>query len=74
MAGRESIQRDRGHAQFLTHLAQTLALKAYLCLSNVPKDGSDSEDFLFREFRIERERQTLLTQAFSDRQVTRLVT
>src|SRR6266496_1923054 len=41
---------------------------------NFQKDGSNGEDFLFGEFRIDRERETLLTQLFSDRQIARLVT
>ena len=38
------------------------------------ENGSDSEDLLFGEFRIDRERKTVLTQPFSDREVARFVT
>ena len=40
----------------------------------IQQDGSDREDFLFREFRIDRERETVLTQAFGAREVARFVT
>ncbi len=40
----------------------------------IEENGSDSEDLLFGEFRIDRERETVLTQSFSHREVTRFVT
>src|SRR5439155_27266526 len=48
--------------------------KGLLLSLEIQKDGSDSEDFLFGEFRIDRERETLLTQPFSDREMARSVT
>ena len=43
-------------------------------VSQTEENGSDSEDLLFGEFRIDRERKTVLTQSFSDREVARFVT
>src|SRR5436190_5497291 len=40
----------------------------------VQQDGSDSEDFLFGKLRIDRERETLLTQNFSNREIASSVT
>jgi hypothetical protein len=40
----------------------------------IPKDGSDRVDFLFGKLRIDRKRQTLLTQHFSNRKVASSVT
>ncbi len=40
----------------------------------VQQDGSDSEDFVFGQLRIDRERETLLTQHFSNREVASSVT
>ena len=40
----------------------------------VQKDGSDGKDLLFGEFRIDGERETVLAQLFSDRNIARSVT
>jgi len=40
----------------------------------VQKDGCDGKDLLFGEFRIDRERETVLAQLFSDRKIARSVT
>jgi len=40
----------------------------------IEENGSDSEDLLFGEFRIDRERETVLTESFSDREVALFVT
>jgi hypothetical protein len=59
--------------RFFTHLTRTRALKGVLPLK-VQKDGSDRKDFLFGEFRIDRERETVLAQLFSDREIARFAT
>ena len=40
----------------------------------IEENGSDREDFLFGEFRIDRERETVLTQPFGNREIARPVT
>jgi hypothetical protein len=63
----------RCEGALLYHLTQTPCAKGVLPLK-VQKDGSDGEDFLFGEFRIDRERETVLAQLFSDREIARFVT
>lgn len=63
----------RCEGALLYHLTQTPWAKGVLPLK-VQKDGSDGEDFLFGEFRIDRERETVLAQLFSDREIARFVT
>lgn len=48
--------------------------KALLLLLKIQKDRSDSKDFLFGEFRIDRERECVLTQPFGNREIARPVT
>jgi len=48
--------------------------EALLLSLKIQKDGSDSKDFLFGEFRIDRERETVLTQPFGNGEVARFVT
>jgi hypothetical protein len=40
----------------------------------IEENGSHREDLLFGEFRIDRERETVLTQSFSDREMALFVT
>ena len=40
----------------------------------IEESGSDREDLVFGEFRIDRERETVLTKCFSDREIARFVT
>jgi hypothetical protein len=58
---------------FFIHLTRTPCGKGVLPLK-VQKDGSDGEDFLLGEFRIDRERETAVAQLFSDREIARFVT
>ena len=60
---KECILRVQGHA------CERLPLSL-----KVQEEGSNGEDFLFGEFRIDRERQTVLAQLFSDREIARFVT
>ena len=49
-------------------------LKGLVLPLKLQKNGGDGKDFLFGEFRIDRERETVLTQPFSNREVARFVT
>jgi hypothetical protein len=55
------------------HPTRARALEGVLPL-DVQKDGSDGKDFLFGEFRIDREREAVLAQFFRDREIARFVT
>src|SRR5438093_13655244 len=48
--------------------------KTLLLSFKVQQGGNHCEDSLFRQFRIDRERETLLTQRFSNGQIARFVT
>jgi hypothetical protein len=48
--------------------------KGLLLSLKIQKDGSDREDFLFGEFWIDRERETVLTQPFGDGEMALFVT